>query len=104
MLRTNLTTRLRRHASALDLRLRRDHDVLVQPGSTRGRVAEQHARLEDEQPKVPDQEEAKRRDHGQVQNRVDHRPWQRRPAWIGSTRRCRPPDGHRDLPSWASTP
>ena len=104
MLRTNLTTRLRRHASALDLRLRRDHGVLVQPGSTRGRVAAQHARLEDEQPEVPDQEEAERRDHSHVQNRIDHRPWQRRPAWIGSTRSCRSPDGHRDLSSWASTP
>jgi len=38
-------------------------------------VAEQDARLEDKQPEVPDQEEAERRDHGQVQNRIDHRPW-----------------------------
>ena len=103
MLRTNLTTRLRRHASALDLRLRRGHSVLVhqdlRAAGWRSRTpASRTSSLRYRIKRKPSAVTTARCKTASTIARG------RRPAWIGSTRRCQPPDGHRDLPSWASTP
>ena len=92
-----------RHASALDLRLRRDHSVLVHQDlrAARWRSRTPASRTSSLRYRIKRKPSTVTTARCKTASTIARG---RRPAWIGSTRRCQPPDGHRDLPSWASTP